>query len=289
MRNLLLALTFSPVILFAQQHHQERTILIYNATLGGFTSGIGAVINKPKNAKVGKTFVRGFWQGSIGGLLNYAGKKTAYLIHDKENKMYALPATILHSAGFSIMENAALNEPFLENWNVNYALIRFDFSINSNKKFKARLLPTAVYATLLNSRLGTFDLTTSLLTGMAVYKNDNFFINVNGNDLLGYSLGRSFAYVSNYTNDQYHTAAHELIHTFQFREYQILNSWMKPIDESVKSNTLKKLFSKYVYFDFPYFWAFYNLEGRYPSQYYYRNFFEFEAERIATNEFVPTR
>jgi len=39
-------LLFLHLNLFAQ--HQEQTVFFYNVAFGGITSGIGAIINKPK-------------------------------------------------------------------------------------------------------------------------------------------------------------------------------------------------------------------------------------------------
>ena len=69
-------LLFLHLNLFAQ--HQEQTVFFYNVAFGGITSGIGAIINKPKEVNWKKAFLKGFWQGDIGGLLNYTGKKTLY-------------------------------------------------------------------------------------------------------------------------------------------------------------------------------------------------------------------
>lgn len=61
-----------PFLLFAQQ---ERTVFLYNLGFGGITAGIGAVINKPKDVNWKNAILKGFWQGSVGGVLNYAGRK----------------------------------------------------------------------------------------------------------------------------------------------------------------------------------------------------------------------
>lgn len=287
MNRLLLIILIVPCLLNAQERHQERAAFLYNISLGGFTSAIGSVINKPKGSDWKKAFLRGLWQGGVGGLVDYSGKKTLGLINSDQKIIYALPATIIHSAGTSIIENAALNEPFLQNWNFAYGFVRIDFSLKHKKEIKIRLLPESVYATIINQRLGKFDVLTSLLTGTIVFKNPNFFIELNGQDYLGYSLGRSFVYVNNYTNNKFHTIAHELVHIFQYKEFQVLNTWVKPLEKKIKSPQLQTLFSKYIYFDMPYAFGLYELEGRFKSPRYYRNFFEFEAEHFSTNSYVP--
>src|SRR5690242_8452353 len=99
--------------------NQQQRVLLYNVGFGGFTSAIGAIINKPKKANWKPYFVKGLWQGSIGGVISFAGKNTTYLINKDKQLLYAWPSKFLHSAGSSIIENAALNKPFLQNWNID--------------------------------------------------------------------------------------------------------------------------------------------------------------------------
>lgn len=266
--------------------HQEREVLIYNTSLGAITSAVGAVINKPKNTNWKKAFLKGALQGSIGGFINYCGKKTLYQINLKGNNFYALPARILHSAGNSIVENAALNEPFLKNWHLNYGPARIDFSFP--KKIKFRFLPEIIYATIRTAPYGKLDITKSLTSGVLVFKNK---FPLNSNNQTGVSFGRSILYTDNPTFNPYpyQILAHEYVHTFQFEDFQVFNSLLNPLQKKVKSKFLRTAFSKYVYFDAPYILPFYELEGRYPNNRYFRNFFEFEAQRFSTNSQVNFR
>jgi hypothetical protein len=268
--------------------HQERQVFFYNVGFGGFTSGIGALINKPKGNNWKHTFVKGFWQGSVGGLLNYASKKTLYLNNKNQSNDFSWPSKILHNASTSIMENAALNEPFLQNWNIDYGLLRFDFSLNKTKKFKARLLPEAIYAIIKVSRYGKFDFKNTLQTGNIVFSSDNLLILPNGNYETGLSYGRAIVFVDNFPNNinKYQLLAHEIIHQYQYGEYQIFNTWLKPLEKKVLSKTLQTIFTKYIYVDIPYIVLPYNLEGRYAYPHYFKNFYEFEAQRFSTNKFV---
>ncbi len=181
-----------PVYAFPQ--HQERTLLLYNVGLGGFSSGIGAVINKPKNENWKKTFIRGFWRGSTGGLLNYSGKKMLYLVNKKSEYGYAWPAKILHFAGLSIMENASLNEPFLQNWYIDYGIVRFDFSINRKKKFRARFLLESIPSIIFASQTGKFDVGKTLATGNLIFvNNESRYVDYNDRKDVGYSFGKTIA------------------------------------------------------------------------------------------------
>lgn len=285
MKKLLFLFFFLPSVLFAQD--QQRQLLLYNIGLGGVTAGIGAVINKPKDTRWEKALLRGFWQGCTGGLLNYAGKKTVYLINKNKEYLYAWPAKLLHAAGSSIIENAALNEPFLQNWNIDLGPVRLDFSVNGKKKFKTRFLPVSIYSVIAGANKGSFSLLQTLRTGELVFVNHNSkFIWSRGAWRGGVSLARSIA-VGEEWDDSHLIMAHEIVHQYQYRDYQVFNTWLKPLERKVKSKTINRIFSRYVYADVPYFLVPYAAEGRHDYDHYFNNFFEFEAHRFATNSRIP--
>ena len=289
MKKNILILSFCILTISCYSQEQERTVFFYNVGFGGLTSGIGAVINKPKGANWKKYFVKGFWQGSVGGLLNFSSKKTLYLNNLNQTNAFFWPAKILNSAGTSIMQNASLNERFLENWYLDYGLVRVDFALHNKDKLKVRLLPAGIYATIAASRFGKFDLETTLATGQIVFSNKEMLRYSNRNTTTGISFGRALAFVNNsqiYPN-KYRTLAHEIVHQFQYNDYQIFTTWLNPIGQKVKSKTIKTIFSKYVYPDIPFTILSYNLAGRYADPHYFRNFYEFEAERFSTNSYVP--
>jgi hypothetical protein len=74
----------------AQVKHQEATLLVYNVVFGGLTGGIGSILNKPKTSSWHRAFVRGFWQGSLGGTLNYTSKKNALPRQSKPKCLFYL-------------------------------------------------------------------------------------------------------------------------------------------------------------------------------------------------------
>ena len=289
MKKFLLILSFCILTITCYSQAQERTVFFYNVGFGGLTSGIGAVINKPKGTNWKKYFVKGFWQGSVGGLLNYSSKKTLYLNNSNKSKAFFWPAKILNSAGTSIMQNASLNEPFLENWYLDYGLVRVDFALHNKNKFKVRLLPAGIYATIAASRFGKFDLENTLATGQIVFSNKEMLRYSNGNTTTGVSFGRALAFTNNKQvfPNPYRILAHEIVHQFQYNDYQIFTTWLNPLGQKVKSKTIKSVFTKYVYPDIPFTIISYNLAGRYANPHYFRNFYEFEAERFSTNSYVP--
>ena len=267
---------------------QERTLFIYNVGFGAVTSGIGAIINKPKGNNWKRSFGKGLWQGSIGGLLNYSGKKTLYLNNLKQTKAFFWPAKILSSAGTSIMQSASLNKPFLENWNIDYGLFRVDFAIHDKENFKVRLLPVGIYATMMASRYCKFDIKNTLALGQIVFSGKQTIRYPNGNTALGTSFGRGLIFVDNLQTVpiRYRLLAHEVVHQFQYNDYQIFTTWLNPLGQKVKSKTLKKIFTNYIYPDLPFSLLSYNLAGRYGFPNYFKNFYEFEAEGFSTNKYV---
>ncbi len=272
---------FFPLAIFAQ--HEERKVFLYNTVFGGITSAVGAIINKPSTKKLTSTFIKGFWQGTLGGMINYSSKRSVYFISKYQNVAYAVPAKLLNAAGNSIIENAALCEPFLQNWNIDYGPIRLDFSVNGKRKITARLLPESVYALVEGWKKTELDVTTTLLSGSFAFAyKKGYSYPSRGTNYLGLSFGRAFVYTGSQTDPVvYNTIAHEMVHQFQYREYQVFNSWIKRFEKKVKGTRVNKLFSSYVYLDIPYFFIAYGLEGSYPYQYRNKNFFEFEADRCA--------
>lgn len=284
MKILLLIIFLVPLKLYGQG--QEGTVLLYNVALGSITSGIGAVINKPKEVNWKKALLRGVWQGSVGGALNYSGKKTLYLINKYENIAYAWPSKLLHAAGTSIIENAAMGEPFLRNWHIDYGLVRFDFALKGKKKFRARFLPCSIPAILWAAKVSKFNLGTTLVSGNIAFSTKSPGFRVDGSDFLGISWGRAFVYTDNFASNKYEIISHELVHQFQFNESQVINAWLTPLSRKVASKLLQETFSQYVYFDIPYFWTLYYMEGSHGPLHYNRNYFEFEATRFSTNRTV---
>lgn len=270
---------------FSSRAQQDAQLLCYNAGFGGVTAGVGAIFNKPKGTDWKRAFIKGFWQGCIGGGLHYAGKKTLYLIDKQKSNAYALPAVLLHAAGSSIIENAAYNRPMFQTWLLYYGPARFDFSFAGQGKLKARLLPMAIRSIIQGSRYGTFDWQLSALSGSICFKTDDRMGAANKLDeVAGLSFDHGLAYTSIYGKQfTRQTIAHELVHQFQYNEYQVFNTWAAPAATSIKQPWIQKMFNSYIYFDAPYFYLPYGAEGLWPEDQYYKNFFEMEAQRFATN------
>jgi hypothetical protein len=117
---------------------------------------------------------------------------------------------------------------------------------------------------------------------MLVFKSKNWIISSSRTDGLNY--GRVLVYYDH--ERSYHAIAHELVHSFQYREWQVANAFFQPTVTKWKAPVLKKVFTKYLYPDLPYFSLPYMTLGIYPYGHQMRNPFEFEAERFASNRYV---
>lgn len=258
-------------------------MVFYNVGFGGITSGIGAVINKKPGEHWSKNFVRGFWQGCIGGALNYSAKKTAGFISERKAYFYGIPARFLSGAGNSIIQNSAANEPFFVNWHFEYAFFRIDYYGQNEHPFRIRILPLAMVGSVVAFTKAKFDPVTTLLTGAMVF-NSTDSIGTGRGSYDGINYGRVFIYQDGVI--KYHLVTHELIHEYQLREYLVFNSFLRPVASRIKEKEFKKVFIKYIYPDIPYFGLAYAIEGVNPHPRYFRNYFEFEAEKIASGKDV---
>ncbi len=271
----------------ARAQAQEAEVFAMNAGFSGISAAIGSVINKPRGADWKKYFVKGLWQGGVGGIVAYSGKRSLYLINKYNEPSFALPSRILHYAGLSMIENAAQNRPFLDQWHINYGPARFDYSIKS-RTFRARVLPYTFYSIYEASGDGTFDLKTTLLTGTFAFRATGDAILRNDQRFNGLSQGNAFAYLDNPLYDKNEIIAHELVHNYQYEECQIFNSWLIPPAKRYAPRWLARVAEKYVYADIPYFLPLYWLEdGTHKN--YNCNYFEVESYRISTSRQVLDR
>jgi len=115
-----------------------------------------------------------------------------------------------------------------------------DFSFNGKRKFRARFLPLSIYSVLDATKDSRLDWKSSLLSGNMVFAfTMDCYLSSNGITYLGASTGRGVIYAARLSDSLvFSTLAHELVHQFQFREYQVLNAWLKPFEQKVKSKTL---------------------------------------------------
>ena len=253
--------------------------------MGGITTGIGAAINKQKTEKVLPAFFRGFKTGCVGGAFLYGGKKITYLINKQDNLIWGWPSKLVHSYGASIMESAAKNDknPFSK-LSFPVGFLRVNFSFNKKIKTNVQLQPGSLACFIVNASYWKFKATESLLIGTPVFvSNSPFILNKGG----GTAIINTFTYSELFTAENNKIIAHEHLHILQEREFLVINDWFnKPKNRMVdKMSPATKKITKHLYLDIPYNYFFYVMMQQKPNC-YFKNYFEFEAERFATNKYV---
>lgn len=282
--------TFLTNVSYSQSKMQETKLAIYNFSLGGMIGGIGAVINNKTEVGWYKVFLKGFIKGGIGGLVVYTGKSAASQINKKQNLFYGWPAKLIHTTGVSIIENAALNKSLMNSWSMHFGFLRLRIGTDS-PKIDVKFLPFAFSGFVAASWVGDLKLKKSLLLGTPYFETDSLILNrlsaaAVGNNIV---IHRNVAQYMRLGTNEYEITAHEYIHSFQFREYGAFNSFFTDANEKLKTKTLYKKLSKYIYLDLPYHWLFYSLqEIPHGRSCRYDNFYEIEAEFFARLKPVPS-
>ena len=276
---------YPPPIVVTPHRDSELKLFAYNVSFGGLTAGIGAVINKPKETPAHKAFLTGFYQGCFGGALQYSGKKMVYQIVKHENYWYGWPAKIVHTAGASVVENAALNRPFGRYWNLDLGLLRFDFAFAAeDNNTKVRLNAMYIYdivVTVVESSSAHIDWGKSLKLGTLAFYTNEPLSGHKRQDIVGRAYSKAFIYTRMTSSNIHKTVAHELIHLFQYREHLVFNAWLNPLT-SKASPKIINIFQNTIYVEPPYFTPLYLIQGYHSKEHYYRNFYEYEAEWFAT-------
>ncbi len=246
---------------------------LYNVGFGGFVGGIGALINKSKEEKPLKVFANGFWKGSIGGGMIYLSKLSVGEISYKGDYSYSWLAKVNNSLGTSFVENATLNRPLLSNFHINLlGFNRLEFSTQDKFKVKYKLMPIAFLMSTYVIATSKFEFNKTIATGELVFSSDKIVTK----DYRGYTLGTTIVMNNDHVNSK-STFSHELIHVYQYYDFNFLNSFVnKPLN---KFTNKSKFFSKldFLYYDIqsPFLCGLYSIEQTKPK--YFDNFFEKEA------------
>ncbi len=251
---------------------------IYNIGLGSIVAGIGAIINKKPDEKTGKVFLKGMWQGALGGAIVYQSKLLVGQIAEKQDFAYAWPASLTNSIGNSIIENACLNKNFYDQINFNVGFNRLEVYPTNNFKLKYKIMPVSLVLLGYLATKSKFEIDISLKTGQFIFSSAEFRIQ----DLIayrGFTLGNNICYNPNFIGDK-STFSHEMIHVFQYYDYNFVNTLTKkPIDNWLKNSNFYKKASKFIHSDIEgvLFLRLLVLTEYEKGSDYYKNFFEREA------------
>lgn len=254
------------------QENRKTEMAIYNISLGSFVGGIGAIINKKAHEKTAKVFLKGFWQGGLGGYFVYESKNFLLRIPENNKLEYSWGAKFLNSIGTSIIENATLNTDFWDKWHMNIGFNRLEIHTNSKIRFKYKIMPVSLILTGIYAYGNKFELDHSLKTGEIIFSVQDEF------EYAGATWGKLILLNENQLNN-FETISHEIVHSFQYEDFNFVNTFLnKPTNKLLNKSKLGQKLNKIFYFDLqaPIFGGLYLLENL-NRNCYYDNFFENEA------------
>ncbi|WP_445749778.1 hypothetical protein [Polaribacter sp.] len=212
------------------QFNNDTQAAFYDIGFGAVIGGIGAIINKKPTEKTGNVFIKGFWQGALGGYFVFESKRLIRATVKQDSYRYFWPSKIVNSFGNSILENAAANRDFWEQYHFNIGFNRLEFDLKNKGKFTYKIMPFALYATVNGFINGNLDVNKSLCVGTFIFKSNkeiqggNFF---NAGSAEAYSLTNQILYDENFFSIS--TLGHEIIHTYQYEQAVNFNSFfIKP-------------------------------------------------------------
>ncbi len=277
----------------AAQYGSKLEAGFSNVALGGLVGGVGAVINKKKSAKFGKTFWKGFYKGAIGGYLIYEGKNLIHKGSINTNSNYYWPAKLVHATGSSIIENAAANRGMLAQIHLTFGFNRIDCYTKKKFKLRYRILSSSLLSGISYALKYHFDIKETFKTGVFIfYDNKDFNINnrfhgmeLSNNVVLSKAMKLFQSNNLHYSPSQnrfgslfrFHVIGHEIIHTYQYESTFALNMFLnKPLK---KLNKIKVVnwYQKYFYTEYnAVLFRFYNTKNR-------NNFIEKEADFYSIN------
>lgn len=257
---------------FAQKNDAQAAL--FNVGLSSVVSGFGALVNKKPGEKGGKIFLRGMWQGAIGGIIVFGSKKMVYQYAQSENYAWLWSSKLLNAAGVSICENAGANQKFLSRWHVNFGFNRIELNTDKSFKLNYRLMPFAFAGFIYASTKGSFDLEQTLKVGQPF-----FWTHVSSWPEGGFSISNSIVLNKAIFNNS-QSIAHEVIHTYQIQGDVVFNNYhTKPVNHILnKNNGLTKFYKKWIYTDLSFLLSsgFYYL-GSLNNRCYFDNIYEQEA------------
>lgn len=285
MKNNKYFLIFTIILFFItpkiKAQNNDTQAAIYNMSLGAFFGGVGAIINKKPNEKIGNVFLKGFWQGSLGGYVTYQSKKMVTDFSKSGDFKHAWGSKILNSVGNSITHNAAANIDFWEKLHINFAFNRLEFDVKNNFNLNYKIMPMALLATINTATQGSLDFKNTIKTGQLIFKTDEIDYRYNY-----YSKGQtnlnSILILNNIQSKRLKAQilASEIIHVYQYNDFSNMNALFNKPNELFINNNHKwvKFYRKWIYSDFNgYFYNnLYYLETTNRIN-YYDNYFESEA------------
>ncbi|EIJ40414.1 hypothetical protein JoomaDRAFT_3472 [Galbibacter orientalis DSM 19592] len=219
------------IIKVSSQDLSHGKAITYNVIGSSLFSGIGSAINKKENEKLGHAFLKGLWQGAIGGTVIYGSKNIIQGYANTGSPLYAWSSKLVNAAGTSITENAASNIDFWKRWHLNIGFTRFEYHLNPKKagrSFYFKVMPYALGRTIYVATKGDFDINTSLKTGNLV-----FSTNTSPANYVAFAYTYTILYdrtkIDGVYNNKTNVIAHEIIHVYQVDDFITINSYFNKL------------------------------------------------------------
>ncbi len=258
-------------LVFAQQNDGQAAL--FNVGLSSVVSGFGALINKKPDEKGGRVFLRGMWQGAVGGAFVYGSKQMIFEFGQTDNNAWIWGSKFVNAAGVSIIENAGANQKFLSSWHLNFGFNRIELKTDKSFKLSYKIMPFALGGFVYASTKGSFDLEQTLKVGQPFFMTEALGFPDNGFTIANVIVLNPIYYDSE-------TIAHELIHTYQYQNLVSFNTYYAgPFERLLDNeNRFSKTYKKWIYTDvnFLILSGFYYLGGL-DNNCYFDNPFEQEA------------
>lgn len=269
---LILALPFSS---YSQANDTEATL--YNVAFGGITGGIGAVINKKTDEKLGKVFLKGLWQGALGGYVTFESKRIIRHAWKEEDWKLYWASKFVNAAGNSIKENAANNRDFWDQWNLTIGFNRIEFHTKNNFNVRYKIMPISAVYTIDAFFRFRFDSKSSLNYGQFIFRRNDPTITSYASATAGYIIYNDAYKQIGITPNQ--IFSHEILHIYQADDFFFINSFYhKPLKNIFENKETLRKVDSYIYYDFHLIplRATYLIENNRAGK-YYDNYLEHEA------------
>lgn len=258
----------------AQQNDTQASL--YNIGLGSVTGGIGAMINKKRDEKLGAVLLKGLWQGAIGGYAIFESKRLIRLIPQHKELGFSWPSKIVNAAGVSIVENAASNRDFWERWHMDYGFNRIELHVKDKVSVRYKVMPVALVFTVGIAMQAKFELGRTLQTGQFIFSSTTKRWEETSSE--GIAFPGNIVYKPGVSR-LHHLVAHEIIHIYQSNDIKATNTYLdKPYTILAKKSRFFKNVNDWIYFDVHQGTqaVLYNLQNT-NRVYYFDNYYEHEA------------
>lgn len=268
----------------AISQNNKSDLALFNIGFGSLAGGIGSVINKKPGEKTGKVFIKGLWQGALGGTIVHSSKLMLGLNVEKNSYDYFWPSKITNAIGSSIIENASSNKIFYDQFNFHIGFNRIEVFPKRNFHVSYKVMPVYFVMQLYISTNSKFEFDQTIKTGEFIFSNKNIDLNKRA-----FVLGNTMVLNSNFL-PEISTISHEMTHIYQSYNFMYFNSFINPIEDKLfKQDTFYQKSKKYIYYDYHqgFIYGLYALEYKKGLD-YYDNFFEKEAA-LYSNSFIKLK